>query len=200
TQSTSSCSSISFATRTCLDGSASATRSCDAPSTTRPPAAGGWVRTSGAPRRLRRGEPRRRRGPTTASARPAGATSPPWPACASAIEELPDQGSPEGVALMTELAVNLVWRAKYEAMQEWAERAVNAARRLGDAPLTAAALAMLTLADSMMGAAERAEANRREATALVDSLPDDDLARHLESATRLAGVELYLGRYADGEL
>jgi ATP/maltotriose-dependent transcriptional regulator MalT len=119
---------------------------------------------------------------------------------ASAIDELPDQGSPEGVALMTELAVNLVWRAKYEAMREWAERAGNAARQLGDAPLTAAALAVLTLADSMMGAAERAEANRREATALVDSLSDDELARHLESATRLAGVELYLGRYADGDV
>jgi ATP/maltotriose-dependent transcriptional regulator MalT len=119
---------------------------------------------------------------------------------AGAIEELPDQGSPEGVALMTELAVNLVWRAKYEAMREWAERAVDAARRVGDAPLTAAALAVLTLADSMMGAAERAEANRREASALVDSLSDDELARHLESATRLAGVELYLGRYADGEV
>jgi DNA-binding NarL/FixJ family response regulator/tetratricopeptide (TPR) repeat protein len=119
---------------------------------------------------------------------------------ASAIAELPDQGSPEAVALMTELAVNLVWRAKYEAMREWAERAVDAARRVGDAPLTAAALAVLTLADSMMGAAERAEANRREATAIVDSLPDDELARHLESATRLAGVELYLGRYADGEV
>jgi ATP/maltotriose-dependent transcriptional regulator MalT len=119
---------------------------------------------------------------------------------ASAIEELPDEGSPEGVALMTELAVNLVWRAKYEAMLEWAERAVTAARRLGDAPLTAAALAVLTLADSMMGAAERAEANRREATAIVDSLSDDELARHLEAPTRLAGVELYLGRYADGEV
>src|SRR4029077_9595856 len=35
---------------------------------------------------------------------------------ASAIERLPDQGSQEAVALMNELAVNLVWRAKYEEM------------------------------------------------------------------------------------
>ena len=41
----------------------------------------------------------------------------------SAIEDLPDQGSPEAVALMIELAINLVWRAKYEAMHEWADRA-----------------------------------------------------------------------------
>jgi DNA-binding NarL/FixJ family response regulator len=118
---------------------------------------------------------------------------------ASAIERLPDQGSPEAVALMNELAVNLVWRARYEEMHACAERAVGAARRLGDPPLTAAALALLTLAESMTGAAERAKACRREATALVDSLSDEDLARHPESATRLAGTELYAGWYADGD-
>jgi DNA-binding CsgD family transcriptional regulator len=118
---------------------------------------------------------------------------------ASAIERLPDQGSREAVALMNELAVNLVWRAKYEEMHACAERAVGAARRLGDHPLTAAALALLTMAESMMGAADRAEACRLEATALVDSLSDEDLARHLESATRLAGTELYAGWYADGD-
>ena len=36
---------------------------------------------------------------------------------------------------MTELAVNLVWRAHYEEVHQWAERAVTAARRLGDARL-----------------------------------------------------------------
>ena len=119
---------------------------------------------------------------------------------AGALNVLPDEGSPEAVALMTELAVNLVWRARYEEMHGWAERAVTAATRLDDGPLTAAALAILALADSMMGKAERAEANHREAKAIVDSLSDDELARHLEAPARLAGSELYLGRYADGEL
>src|SRR5439155_13516113 len=118
---------------------------------------------------------------------------------ASAVQRLPDHDSEEAVALMNELAVNLVWRARYEEMYECAGRAVNAARRLGDAALTATALTLLTMAGSMMGETDLAEANRREATALVDSLSDDELARHLESATRLAGVELYLGRYADGD-
>jgi DNA-binding CsgD family transcriptional regulator/tetratricopeptide (TPR) repeat protein len=118
---------------------------------------------------------------------------------AGALERLPGQASPEAVRLMTELAVNLVWRARYEEMHELAERAVTAARRLGDAPLTAAALAVGVLADSMMGAAERAEANRQEATAIVDSLSDDELAEHLEAPARLAGTELYVGRYADGD-
>jgi ATP/maltotriose-dependent transcriptional regulator MalT len=118
---------------------------------------------------------------------------------ASALESFPDQGSREAVALMLELTVNALWRTQHEAMHRAAERAVNAARRLGDAALTAAALAELALADSIMGAADRAETNRSEAAALVDSLTDDELARHLEAAAWLAGVELYLDRYADGE-
>ena len=44
-----------------------------------------------------------------------------------------------------------------------------------------------------------AESSRSEAAALVDSLSDDELARHLEAAAWLAGVELYLDRYAEGE-
>jgi ATP/maltotriose-dependent transcriptional regulator MalT len=118
---------------------------------------------------------------------------------ASALESLPDPGSREGVALMLELITNALWRTRHEEMHEAAERAVDAARRLGDTPLTAAALAELALADSLMGAAGRAESNRSEAAALVDSLSDDELARHLEAATWLAGVELYLDRYAEGE-
>jgi ATP/maltotriose-dependent transcriptional regulator MalT len=118
---------------------------------------------------------------------------------ASALESLPDQGSREAVTLMLELTVNALWRTRHEEMHEAAARAVNAARRLGDVPLTAAALAELALADSIMGAADRAESNRSDAAALVDSLSDDELALHLEAAAWLAGVELYLDRYAEGE-
>jgi ATP/maltotriose-dependent transcriptional regulator MalT len=119
---------------------------------------------------------------------------------ARALEELPDQSSREAVALMLELMLNALWRTKHEEMHAAAERAVQAARRLGDIPMTAAALAELALADSLMGDAGKAEANHAEAAALVDSLPDDQLAGHLEAGAWLAGVELYLDRYAEGEL
>jgi ATP/maltotriose-dependent transcriptional regulator MalT len=119
---------------------------------------------------------------------------------ASALERLADQHSREAVTLMLQLTVNALWRTRYEAMHDWAERALKAARQLGNTPLTAAALAELALADSMTGAAERAESNRSEAAVLVDSLSDDELARHLEAATWLAGVELYLDRYAEADL
>jgi DNA-binding CsgD family transcriptional regulator len=118
---------------------------------------------------------------------------------ARALEELPDQGSREAVALMLELMLNALWRTRHEEMHATAERAAEAARRLGDLSMTAAALAELALADSLMGFADRAEANHAEAAALVDSLSDDELAGHLEAATWLAGVELYLDRYSAGE-
>ena len=117
----------------------------------------------------------------------------------SALEALPDQGTPEAVALMIELAVNAVWRTRYEAMYEWAERAVSTARPLGEAPLTAAGLAVFAFADSMTGAAERAEAHLAEAVALFESAPDDELAHHLQAAAWLAGTELYLDRYTEAD-
>jgi ATP/maltotriose-dependent transcriptional regulator MalT len=118
---------------------------------------------------------------------------------ANALESLPDPGTPEAAAILIELAMDGLWRARFEAMQESAERAVSTARLLGDAPLTAAALAVLALADSMMGAAERAEADRLEAAALVESLSDDQLAGRLEAATWLAGAEIYHDRYAEAD-
>ncbi|HET7450857.1 MAG TPA: AAA family ATPase [Gaiellaceae bacterium] len=118
---------------------------------------------------------------------------------AGALAALPDHDSPEAVALMLELVVNALWRTSHDEMHEAAERALNAARRLGDAAMTAAALAELALAESIMGAPERAVSNRSEAAALVDSLSDGDLGRYLEAAAWLAGVELYLDRYEEGE-
>ena len=100
---------------------------------------------------------------------------------------------------MLELTVNALWRTRHEEMHDAAERAANAARRLGDRRLISAALAELALASSLMGAAERAESSYAEAATLVDSLSDDELAGHLEAAAWLAGVELYLDRYAEGE-
>jgi DNA-binding CsgD family transcriptional regulator len=118
---------------------------------------------------------------------------------AAALEGLPDSDSPEAVRLLTELAANHFWRAKYEDMHHWAEQAVAAARRLGNAPMTATSLAVLALAESMTPSPDRAETARAEAAAIVDGLPDDELARHLDAGARLAGVELYLDRYVEGD-
>jgi DNA-binding NarL/FixJ family response regulator len=115
------------------------------------------------------------------------------------IDTLPP-GLPEAVALKVDLAMNGFWRADFKAMQESAKVAADAARQLGDRPLTAAAASVLALADSMMGAAEDAERAHSEANDLVSSLSDEELARELDAAAWLAGAELYLDRYTEADL
>jgi DNA-binding NarL/FixJ family response regulator len=118
---------------------------------------------------------------------------------AAALGDLPNHDSSEAVALMIEFAMNGFWRANYEAMHASALRAVNAARQIGDAAMTATGLAVLALADSIMGNAERVDPERSEAAALVESLSDDELAVRIDAAAWLAGAELYLDRYADAD-
>jgi ATP/maltotriose-dependent transcriptional regulator MalT len=118
---------------------------------------------------------------------------------AIAIGRLADPVSRDAVALKVELAMNGFWRTDYKAMREAADHAVDAARILDHTPLTAAALAVRALADSMTGMAERAESGRAEAAALVDRLSDEDLAHRLDAAAWLAGAELYLDRYAEAD-
>ena len=86
-------------------------------------------------------------------------------------------------------------------MHEWAERAVNAARRLGDAPLTAAALAVLAIAETMIGAtgASRGQLARRRRRSSIRCRTTSSRATS-RLATRLAGAELYLDRYAEGDV
>jgi ATP/maltotriose-dependent transcriptional regulator MalT len=118
---------------------------------------------------------------------------------AAALRSVPDSDSAEAVALMIELALNGFYRTEYQSMLDWAQPAVQAAKRVGDPPLTAAAVAMLALADAMTGSGERFEADLSEAATLVDSLSDDELAQRLDAATWLAGAELYLDRYAEAD-
>jgi len=117
----------------------------------------------------------------------------------TALESVPDVQAPEAVALMIELSVNGFWRSRYAEMLEPAERAVGAATALGDAPLTAAALAVRALAESMTGRPEVAEPDRAAAAALLDSLSDDAIADRLDALAWLAGMELYADRYAEAD-
>src|SRR5262245_20198421 len=117
----------------------------------------------------------------------------------SALGGLPEPVSAESVALLIELALNEFYRSKYQSMQEWAERAVSAAKVLDDAPLMAAALAMPALAGAMTGAGERAQSDCARTAALVDSLSDEELSHRLDAAAWLAAAELYLDHYAEAD-
>ena len=117
----------------------------------------------------------------------------------SVLDRLPQPVSAETVALLIELAVNELYRSNYQAMGEWAGRAVTAAETLGDGPLMAAARAMPALADAMTGAGDAARGTRAEAAVLVDALSDDALSRRLDAAAWLAAAELYLDLFAEAD-
>ena len=116
------------------------------------------------------------------------------------LGDLPDQGSAEAVALMIELAVNSSGARGTTEMRDWAERAVSAARRLGDAAADRgrARPARARGGDDGRGRASRSErvARRRRSSTRC---PTTSSPRHLDAAAWLAGAELYLDRYAEGD-
>jgi ATP/maltotriose-dependent transcriptional regulator MalT len=116
---------------------------------------------------------------------------------AGALNDLAEAASPDGVALMIELAGDAIFRLQYETAQDWGRRALAAARPLGDRSLTAAALAVLARSLAWGGVLEAGETNRMEAAALIDSLSDEELARRLDAAVNLAGAEIYLDRFIE---
>jgi DNA-binding NarL/FixJ family response regulator len=116
----------------------------------------------------------------------------------SGLESLSDTASPAAVALMRELAVDGLYRMDYASMRDWARRALDAARPLGERPLTASAAGVLTLASVFDGATREAESARSECAALVDAMTDDELALCLDFAVdTLAAADLYLDRFED---
>jgi DNA-binding NarL/FixJ family response regulator len=117
----------------------------------------------------------------------------------SALRGLPQPASAESIGLLIELTLNEFYRSRYEAMRDWARRAVSAAKGWGDAALMAAALAMPAIADAMTGSTETARSNRADAAALVDGLSDDELSVRPDAAAWLAAAELYLDLYAEAE-
>ena len=117
----------------------------------------------------------------------------------SALRGLPGPASVESVGLLIELTLNEFYRSRYEAMHDWAARAVSAARELGDAALLAAALAKSALADAMTGPPETARSHRAGAAELVDRLSDAELSLRPDAAAWLAAAELYLDLYAEAD-
>jgi ATP/maltotriose-dependent transcriptional regulator MalT len=117
----------------------------------------------------------------------------------AALRVLPQPASVESVELLIELTLNEFYRSRYEAMHDWAARAVRAAKVVGDPPLLAAALAMPALADAMTGPTETARSSRAKAAAVVDQLSDEELSLRPDAAAWLAAAEIYLDLYAEAD-
>lgn len=114
---------------------------------------------------------------------------------AEALDQLPDPAGPDAVTLQIVLAFDGLFRADFDAMRTAARRALEAARSLGERPLTAMAAAVLTLACAWDGAIEEAETASNEAAGVVDAMSDEELAGRIDAAAHLAAAELYMDRY-----
>jgi ATP/maltotriose-dependent transcriptional regulator MalT len=116
------------------------------------------------------------------------------------LRVLPEEASVESVELQIELTLNEFYRSRFEAMCDWAERGVRAARGVGDAVLTAAAAVMWAFANAMTGPIDVARSSRDEAAAFVDDLSDEELSIRPDAAGWLAITEVYLDLYAEADL
>ncbi len=85
----------------------------------------------------------------------------------------------------------------YFESRDWGLRALEVARALGDQPLIAAACAVVAMACAFALEIEEAERYRTETAALIDAMPDAQLAIRLDAMAFLTGAELYLDHFED---
>jgi DNA-binding NarL/FixJ family response regulator len=116
------------------------------------------------------------------------------------FETLGDTTSPEAVALMIDIAVDGLYREGHTSTRDWARRALAAAKPLDDGPLTASAAGVLAHGCALLGAIDEAEDALTEAAALVDTLPEHELARCLDyAANMVTATAVNLGRFAQAD-
>ncbi len=115
----------------------------------------------------------------------------------AALEQVPDQESPEAVSLLLDLGMDAFYRREYARMREWGARAHALDSGVADPPLHAAASAMVSVACAFTGRIEEARAFLGEAASIVESLPDEVLARRLDAVANLGNAETYLDHMAD---
>jgi DNA-binding CsgD family transcriptional regulator len=115
----------------------------------------------------------------------------------AALDALEDQHGAAAAALHAELAADALYESDFEAMRGWATRAVDTARALEDRGLETLATALLCFAEYNLGHAEEANRVGDESAALLDALPDDQLAMRIDAAYYLGFAEYFCERYDD---
>ena len=115
----------------------------------------------------------------------------------TALAELRDPASRQGVELMIELVGDSLYLGDYDAMRAGADGAVDAAELLGDPALLAAALAGRALASAVGGRAAEGLGYSANAAALIDALADDEISGRLDALAHLATAEFYLENFAN---
>jgi DNA-binding CsgD family transcriptional regulator/tetratricopeptide (TPR) repeat protein len=115
----------------------------------------------------------------------------------AALDALEDRHGAAAAALHAELAADALYDSDFEAMRSWAARAVDTARALGDRGLEALATALLCFAEYNLGHAVEAATVCDKSAALLDALPDDQLAMRIDAAYYLGFAEYFCERYDD---
>jgi DNA-binding CsgD family transcriptional regulator len=113
----------------------------------------------------------------------------------ASLEQLTDPGAADAISLMIELAIDALFRSEPESVRDWAGRALQAARELGERPLVAAASAMVTLGHAVAGSVDEAEAAYAETSALVAAMPDPELGARVDALAYLCSAATFLDRY-----
>jgi ATP/maltotriose-dependent transcriptional regulator MalT len=112
-----------------------------------------------------------------------------------ALAKLAQPSSAAGARVMMDLALNAFYGTDYDGMRQWALKALDVARPLGDRALVSATLGILALAESTDGPVADAEEHCSEAAALIDAMDDDELAVWLDGLAHLCGAEYCLDRF-----
>jgi DNA-binding CsgD family transcriptional regulator/tetratricopeptide (TPR) repeat protein len=104
---------------------------------------------------------------------------------------------PEIASLAIELSFAGLMRGDFAANRDWAQRALDLARRFGSEPIAATALGFLAMGHYAAGDMTAAAAQLDEAALLVDAMPDSELAKRIDATLWLGWNETYLERYHD---
>ena len=118
---------------------------------------------------------------------------------AVALDELPDQATPEAAALMAEIGIDAFFQMDYGSMRRSSRRALEVARPLDNREVTATAAGVLAFATVLDGAFDETPAAIEEAAAVIDGMPEEMLSRARRAINNLACAELYFERYAEAE-
>jgi predicted ATPase len=111
------------------------------------------------------------------------------------LDQLPDPAASDAISLMIELAIDALFRSEAESLLDWARRALQAARELGERPLVAAASAIVTVGHAVAGSIAEAEAAYAETSALVAAMSDGELSARVDAVAYLCSAATFLDRY-----
>jgi ATP/maltotriose-dependent transcriptional regulator MalT len=115
------------------------------------------------------------------------------------LEELPDQGAPEGTALKEQLAGACFFSGDFEGLRRWGGEALEQASGQGDRATHAATTGLLGCAEYMVGDLEAAREMLDRAEGRFAGLSDQELAPKLTALVWCGMCEIFLERFDRAE-